>query len=71
MIAAGEDFLAEEIFERDQYHCWLCGQPTAGQWPAPWSPSVDHVVPIARGGRHTRENVRTAHLICNIKKAAR
>lgn len=34
----------------------------------PLSASIDHIVPIAKGGSHTRENVQIAHLFCNIEK---
>ena len=31
---------------------------------------IDHVVPLAKGGSHTLENVRPSHAICNMKKGA-
>lgn len=32
-------------------------------------PSIDHVIPISKGGTHTWDNVRLAHHHCNsIKK---
>jgi 5-methylcytosine-specific restriction endonuclease McrA len=30
--------------------------------------SIDHIVPIARGGEHEWDNVQPAHLGCNIQK---
>jgi 5-methylcytosine-specific restriction endonuclease McrA len=38
------------------------------RFPDPLSPSLDHVVPLARGGEHTYGNVRTACLGCNVRK---
>ena len=35
------------------------------------SVSLDHVVPLSRGGSHTLGNVRCAHLICNIRKGSK
>lgn len=32
---------------------------------------IDHVIPIAKGGADTLENVRPAHGICNIRKGAK
>ena len=31
----------------------------------------DHIVPIARGGSHTQENLQAAHMSCNRRKSAR
>lgn len=36
-----------------------------------WSgdyPSVDHVIPLSKGGTHTWDNVKLAHKRCNSKK---
>ena len=59
-----------EVFKRDGWMCWLCNQPIdrSQQWPEPLSPTIDHVIPITRGGEHTMANVRCAHAICNNKK---
>ncbi|WP_158070491.1 HNH endonuclease [Streptomyces luteocolor] len=32
------------------------------------SPSLDHVIPLSRGGSHRRDNVQLAHLRCNLRK---
>ncbi len=31
-------------------------------------PSIDHIVPITRGGTHTWDNAQLAHLLCNTRK---
>lgn len=41
------------------------------QWPHPFSKSLDHVLPIAKGGTHTLANVKLAHLTCNQRKSDR
>jgi hypothetical protein len=59
-----------EIHERDFWFCMLCGErtdPTKAA-PHPMSPTLDHIIPVARGGGHTRRNVQTAHFICNSLK---
>lgn len=59
-----------QIFERDQWTCKICGQsvdPTF-RWPDPKSASLDHRVPVTRGGQHVAKNLETSHLICNIRK---
>jgi 5-methylcytosine-specific restriction endonuclease McrA len=45
--------------------CWLCGQPVPGL------PSADHVIPRSRGGSDDIENLRPAHLACNVKRGNR
>ena len=34
-------------------------------------PTLDHVIPLSRGGEHTRGNVRLACMGCNRRKSAR
>lgn len=58
------------VFERDLYRCYLCGvltDPTLGDFDRR-RPTVDHVVPLTRGGDHTLANVRCACLSCNSAK---
>lgn len=31
-------------------------------------PSIDHVIPVTKGGNHTWDNVKLAHIGCNAKK---
>jgi hypothetical protein len=38
--------------------------------PDRMSVSLDHVVPLSRGGSHSWENVRCAHLSCNVAKGS-
>lgn len=66
-----EDLSVTDVFERDGWVCWLCGDPIdrAAVSPHPLSASLDHVVPLSRGGHHVMSNVAAAHLRCNcIKK---
>ncbi len=68
-----ETFAFREILLRDRGCCRICGWPvsTKHAWPHPLSASLDHVVPISRGGAHLRSNVQLAHLRCNLRKAAK
>lgn len=38
--------------------------------PDPMSKSVDHIVPLSKGGTHEQSNLQWTHLVCNIKKGA-
>lgn len=62
-----------EIFDRDGWVCQLCHAPVDQilMHPDPMSKSLDHVVPLSRGGAHSPDNVQLAHLSCNVRKGAR
>lgn len=61
-----------EIRQRDEDVCHICQKPidAALLWPDPQSLTFDHVIPIARGGEHSMDNIKVAHARCNIKKGA-
>lgn len=61
-----EEFDREEVFERDGWVCGICGNPVERA-----DASLDHIIPIARGGEHSRQNCQLAHLNCNKAKGAR
>jgi len=62
--------------------CYLCGEAcnpedyrtivdrrgSIRRIPGDTYPSLDHVVPLARGGTHTRANARLCHMRCNRRK---
>lgn len=62
-----ERFTRAEIFERDGWRCGICGKkvPRQTKWPAPQAATLDHIVPLAKGGKHVRANVQLAHMLCN------
>ena len=62
-----------EIFERDGFVCGICNEPVDMEvrYPDAMSASLDHIIPLSRGGGHVRANVRLAHLGCNARKCAR
>lgn len=68
-----------KLEERDKCICWLCGGKTNRTdriihdcWyeAGPTHPSIDHVIPLAKGGTHTWNNVRLAHWKCNSLRGA-
>jgi 5-methylcytosine-specific restriction endonuclease McrA len=65
-----EDVDARVLFERDNWTCQICGEPTEGKHPNPRSPSIDHIVALANGGEHSYANTQCAHLKCNVDKRA-
>lgn len=68
-----ERFDHEEIYERDGWVCGLCQHPVDRTltWPHPLSPTLDHIVPLAEHGDHSRANSRLAHAHCNTSRGAR
>lgn len=68
-----EKFLDIEIFERDRWICQICLKKVNKRLkhPHPLSHSIDHIIPIADGGAHTRQNSVLAHLLCNTVKGDR
>ena len=52
--------------------CALCGRPVdfTLKYPHPMSATIDHIIPIARGGHPSdMDNLQLAHLTCNRQKA--
>ena len=49
---------------RDGYVCHYCGAENKDM-------TIDHIIPISKGGSHTMGNVRLVHMGCNSKKSDR
>ena len=56
-----------EVFRRDGHACRICGATASGGAKL----HVDHVVPVADGGRSVMSNLQTLCQPCNSGKAAR
>jgi len=59
-----------KIAERDGLRCGICGEAVDMMLkvPDPMAPTLDHIVPLARGGSHSESNAQLAHFICNSTK---
>lgn len=60
-----------EIFQRDQWTCQLCGIKTPRKLRGTTNdraPELDHIIPLAKGGEHTRKNVQCSCRKCNQAK---
>lgn len=76
-VLVDKDITLSALFKRDGGVCHICGgrclyedyttrqgQKISGDW----YPSIDHVVPLAKGGEHSWQNVKLAHRRCNYIK---
>lgn len=52
-----------KIRERDDNICQLCNKSCT-----PETESIDHIIPVTRGGQHVWDNVQLAHRTCNAQK---
>jgi 5-methylcytosine-specific restriction endonuclease McrA len=68
--ADAENVDRTRVGERDGWRCGVCRRKVnqALPYPHPMSPSLDHVVPLTQGGRHTYANTRITHLTCNVTR---
>lgn len=69
------DITLQGLFNRDGGICYLCGGKC--DWSDKDSdtdsvgrryPTIDHVVPVKRGGLHSWSNIKLAHMGCNSAK---
>jgi 5-methylcytosine-specific restriction endonuclease McrA len=58
--------LKPAIVRRDGWICAICGEFVQYD-----DLSIDHMVPISRGGRDDKKNLQVAHRRCNSRKGAR
>lgn len=60
-----------DVADRDGWICGICKNPVDPwlTWPDGQSKSLDHIIPMSKGGEHVRSNVQVAHLDCNTRKS--
>jgi 5-methylcytosine-specific restriction endonuclease McrA len=58
------------LYARDHGICSLCGKKVRKtlKWPDLMCATIDHIVPLTRGGEHSWTNVALAHHRCNSLK---
>ena len=71
-IKAGEKIAFDDLMMRDGPLCQICGELMDWQTGRHRERvSLDHIIPISKGGSHTMDNVRLVHMGCNSKKSDR
>jgi len=58
----------EELCKKHDFICHLCGKKIGGYRGnlGLEFPSMDHIIPLSKGGKHDISNVAPAHTKCNI-----
>lgn len=68
-----EDITLAILYKRDHGKCYICGKHLIlnDKYNRPDAPTIEHVVPICKGGTHTWDNVRLACRACNNAKGTK
>lgn len=56
-------FSKSNVYLRDQYNCCYCGEPVTKS-----QATMDHVIPLSKGGKTNFENIVTSCGPCNFRK---
>jgi 5-methylcytosine-specific restriction endonuclease McrA len=54
--------MRQQVYDRDKGRCYMCDRRLAPGW------HIEHVIPLARGGTDTLDNVRASCPRCNRRK---
>lgn len=66
----------DALMKRDNGICQICGEPVDPNDVAKGHarrnyPTLDHIIPLSKGGTHTWNNIQLAHMKCNSGKCDR
>jgi 5-methylcytosine-specific restriction endonuclease McrA len=65
--------LKAELFDLQNGMCWICGKQMR-EFANPnhlLAPSIDHIVPLSKGGKNHASNKLLAHRQCNSERGNR
>jgi hypothetical protein len=71
-VATVERFDPLEVLERDGWRCHMCGKRTPKERRGTFhdnAPELDHIIPLAKGGSHSRANTACSCRRCNLRKS--
>jgi 5-methylcytosine-specific restriction endonuclease McrA len=71
IYAKGDEINHLVLFMMHGWTCWICREQINPRLrkPSLWAATVDHIIPLCKGGTHTWDNVAPAHATCNFSKA--
>lgn len=61
-----DSVLRQQLFERDRWLCHYCGEQVQVH-----NATLDHLVPVSKGGSGIPENLATCCLLCNSIKSGK
>jgi 5-methylcytosine-specific restriction endonuclease McrA len=66
-------FSYQDVINKHGLQCHVCNEEVNLdlKYPHSQSKSLDHVIPLSKGGGHVLSNVKVTHLSCNIRKGNR
>lgn len=75
-VSYDKEVTLKKLIARDNGICKICGKPIdlldiCNKAVGGFYPSIDHIIPMSKGGGHVWENVQLAHVICNSRKGNR
>ncbi len=56
----------KKVIHRDKRICAICGKRIY----KPERVSLDHIIPVSRGGKHGPKNLQSSHAACNSAKSS-
>lgn len=61
----------KKIYQRDKGICQICGEPVEYNRcnKDKMAATIDHVIPLSKGGKHCYDNCQLAHRLCNSLKS--
>ena len=67
----GDYIDSTDVFEFYEWTCIVCMKSINPDlaWPHKHSATLEHIIPLSKGGTHTWDNVAPSHLLCNSNKA--
>lgn len=70
IYARGDDIDPVALFDKHDWLCSICREviDRRKRFPDPRAATIEHVIPLSKGGTHTWENCRPAHADCNFSK---
>lgn len=68
--SGGDPITVQAVCERDGWICHLCSDPIPEKASEGWAndPTIDHLIPVSKGGLHRWNNVKAAHHHCNSER---
>lgn len=72
-VSSDRSYSDGQIFNRDGWTCHLCGGKVDKSLSRldSFGATIDHLIPLSRGGSDDIENVATAHRVCNTRRSNR